>query len=687
MSHYLAFVLSNLLAVVVSFGLAHALLPGRTRPQLALATLAGYPLVIIIALLLLGVTGVLTTLGVYLVFVPTACLALLWLGLRRGVSPIATPAINANSSVGSQLAQLAIPISLLAAFASVVVLKASFSGTEFFTDDLGYHAPNVARWIQDGQFTYVTRNLTAYYPFNCELLSLWYVLPFHSDAWAALGGVFWLALIACAAAAVGRELGLTAAAGTLVAVLTICSPSIIWLVRTFSPTDLAAASLILAGIYFTALAIRRIPVGSGASETLYAGLLVGAALGCKVTVAPVFVVLVAALLFTKKRFRSVLIFCFGAALTGSFWYIRNWIDTGNPLFPAEIGPFAGPWTQQQQSVEKLVRLVGKSQSLPQMTEILKKDFDWPQSLAALSVVGYVAALAAELFRTASSSEDNGALRRILLVSGISLLIVYPFAPFSGNDYSWRYITAPFLIGLVLYGRLIDERHWLHWFWRSMALLAVVTCWPGPGKSILVAFVGGAVGLFALHLAVYRLRDLSSVNLAIGSLAGIAALCVALAILTNHQQRATNDNLRQYGAPDQPIGLAWNALDAAPPGSRVAWFLNRSYDYFPLFGRRYQFDPVAVDSNGKLTPPLHELFAGNPTIEVSRSKKSAMPRDAAELLNHLRDAKVDYVLVSKWPVAAWPPQHALLEKSDGLRVFYQDDYSVIWKIKRARQSND
>jgi hypothetical protein len=682
--HTLAFVISNLLAVLVALGLACSLLSGRPRSQIAIGTLVGYPLVIIAALLPLGAMGHLSMFGVFVVMAPAAIVILIWLAARtRRQTPGNLPLTVVENPLQERLAQeLAVPVCLLAAFAGVVVFKACWSGTQFFADDLGYHGPTVARWIQDGRFSYVTRNFTAYYPFNCELLSLWYVLPLHSDAWVALAGLVWLAMSACAAGALGRELRLTAVPAALVMVLTICSPSIDWLVRTFSPTDLAAASLALAGLYFTGLVLRRSSADSAIAESLYAGLLVGAAVGCKITVIPVFVVAVLALLFGRTRFQSVLAFCLAAVLTGSFWYIRNWIITGNPLFPAAIGPFAGPWTRDQQAVEKLANLVGKSPSLPKLGEVLKKAIDWPVSLAALSVIGYLAALLRELTAGRSSADENHSLRRLLLVSGLALLAAYPFVPFSANNYGWRYVTAPFLIGLVLYGRLIDERHPLHWFWRAVALVAIVTCWPGPGRTILVAFLSGALGLAVLYLVVHRSWRLSSASIVVASLAGTTALFLGLAALTNHQQRATDNALQQYGAPDRPIGKAWSALEAAPPGSSIAYFMNRDYEILPLFGRRYQFDPVAVDSSGNPLLPLFERFRADPTLTVFHAKMP-LPGDPAELIHNLQTAGIKYVFVSKWRADDWPPQHAILAHSDHLRVLYQDDYSVVWRLTSKR----
>ena len=128
------------------------------------------------------------------------------------------------------------------------------------------------------------------------------------------------------------------------------------------------------------------------------------------------------------------------------------------------------------------------------------------------------------------------------------------------------------------------------------------------------------------------------------------------------------------------------LIEVPPDARMACFMNRSYDFLPLFGRHYQFDPVVVDANGTPTLALHERFGRDPKFTMSVSKAKP-PKESAELLNNLRTAGINYILVSKWPANDWPPQYALLVGSDDVRVFYQDDYSVIWKLKHVPTIRD
>ncbi len=301
-SHQLAFVISNVAAAIVALGLAHALFPGRTRSARGAGDARGISAGHHRHVIAIGgdrqsdatwrICGIDSRRGC------RTAMARQSIGetsaLRRPLNLIASRRQNPHSAGD--------PHQLIGRICQRrIQSRLAGRARNSFPTILVITAPTVARWVQEGRFSYVTRNLTAYYPFNSELLSLWYTLPFHSDAWAALSGLIWLGLIAAAAAALGRKLGLAAASAALVAVLTICSPEIVWQVRTFSPTDLAAASLILAGIYFAAVAIGRDSNGAGTSEALYAGLLIGAAVGCKVTVAPVALVVFLSLLVRRPR--------------------------------------------------------------------------------------------------------------------------------------------------------------------------------------------------------------------------------------------------------------------------------------------------------------------------------------------------------------------------------------------------
>lgn len=86
-----AFEVSNALAVVVALGLECTLLPGRSRAQIALAALVGYPLVITLTRLLVGAVVILVLDAGYFVMVPVAIVTILWIIVQRRNRPKTPP--------------------------------------------------------------------------------------------------------------------------------------------------------------------------------------------------------------------------------------------------------------------------------------------------------------------------------------------------------------------------------------------------------------------------------------------------------------------------------------------------------------------------------------------------------------------------------------------------------------------
>src|SRR5262249_45728408 len=151
--------------------------------------------------------------------------------------------------------------------------------------------------------------------------------------------------------------------------LVAASPGIAWMLRTFSAADFTGPAMLLTSIAFLAPleqhngsssmsptrplsalpaeAVRR----ARSVDVVFAGLTAGFAIGCKVPF--VFPVAFLGIWIVIAREPGVTIgqglkraalFAIAVIAMGSYWYARNWILTGNPLFPGKVWPFDGPVT-------------------------------------------------------------------------------------------------------------------------------------------------------------------------------------------------------------------------------------------------------------------------------------------------------------------------------------------------------
>ena len=76
---------------------------------------------------------------------------------------------------------------LIAALLGTTLLLRTVATPILETDSLVYHLPAVAQWYQAGTLSPVPRpDQIAYYPYDWELLSLLFVLPFGDDTAAAV---------------------------------------------------------------------------------------------------------------------------------------------------------------------------------------------------------------------------------------------------------------------------------------------------------------------------------------------------------------------------------------------------------------------------------------------------------------------------------------------------------------------
>jgi len=701
MSGAYLFVLVNGLAILVSLALSEWGFRGRESWRRGFGALAAFPIVCVGSLIAANAISGLrasTLLGVLAILAILAGAGLV--RARRSGPPIpaappaATPA-DPGGADALRLIALGLSGGLLAAWTGRTLL----GGTRFVWDDLTYHATLPAWWLTSESLSLGALTFQAYYPLNAELFSLWFLSALGSDAFASAAVFFWGVLAASAVAILVRALaGPGPATGLVVAVL--LGSNVVWnRGNTFSATDLASAACLLAAIAFSLPRVRGFGSArdTGASDdcidAFATGALAGFAAGCKVFYLPA-ALLVGAVLARRalrrdlrRAWRPIGSFAVALALTGSAWYVRNWIHSGNPIFPASWTFFDGPFgADAQASTQLAARIAASPFDLEMWRSVLVSRANWPPSLAVVSAIGGIGALGFA-GRNRSANDSLEAVRSMLLLAGGCMLLVYPFLPFSatGNRPDipmhtgyLRFLILPFAAGIALFGHRLRHDSGSPALWGAATVLAVAAAWQLPALQSVTAF-GSGVALMALRGPVReRLRGVST-----SPLRGFAACCVALIALglwTPMKQRATDENLFAYRAKWGPIGDAWRSLEGLPDGSRIAFFMSEPLEYtqfYPIFGRRLQFTPVAVNADGTPRRPLHETWRGDGTWWSSWETRKD-PVDAAALARNLRASGAEYALVTQWSLGGWPPQYEALRELPGVAL-YDDEYSVLFRL--------
>lgn len=558
----------------------------------------------------------------------------------------------------------------------------------FVWDDLAYHATAPAWWVQQQALAIQPFTYQGYYPFNAELMNLWFMLPIGHDLQANAGSVLWAVGLAAAGSRIALKLGQSLAPTLAFWAMVFAAPGISGNFARFVPNDLAAGAGLLMGLAFCFV---EPDARLRARHALLAGLGAGLALGTKVAVLPAAGLMGLWWLWQSVRHKEAKpVLGFAAALfaTGAYWYVRNWVVTGNPLFPAEIGPFEGPFDKDAQSRSSIVSMVLAPETFQEQLGMvgyfLHRRLTWPAPMGIAAVAG-LAVGAWQVWRDRLRNPRRAAWLGLMVVAMGVMLLHHPTVPFSGGNNrpvpqkmgTHRYLLPVFLIGLSMFNSLWPHRKpWATLVPPVLFALAPLMVWHLKLKP----FPLGGLALGALGALIWQRWPGPSRSLV--RLWPVLAV-VLLADVTGKQER-TDREIFTYERPN-PIGKAWKALEDLPPGTRVTSFsrVRTSNLMYPMFGRRLQLVPVELAPDGTQRPLLHERWRDEEYGWWSDHHVS--PTVGKQLLRALLEARVEVVLVTKWnaepELRLWPWQRSRLEgELPADRRLYGDDYSELWDLR-------
>jgi hypothetical protein len=310
---------------------------GESRATTATRGALGAFAAVVVVEELLGLCGRLAAVPIALALAGTGLLAVL--AARR-----------APRDPGLPRAPLApLEAGLLAALAVALATRAwdGAHRTTFLYDTLSYHLHAPATWLRDRRISIVPAVFgdpaPAYAPANVELFFAFLLAPTRSGALAQAGQAPLAGLAALALAATVREAGGPRAAALAAALAFLLVPEV-WQQATSAMTDVGAAAFFFAALPFVVrLARARDAPGSeavtrdAAALGLAAGLCAGAKVVGAVFVLPVLGVGAALCARGGRRvWRSLGALALAFVATGAFFYARNLIATGNPLYPLAL---------------------------------------------------------------------------------------------------------------------------------------------------------------------------------------------------------------------------------------------------------------------------------------------------------------------------------------------------------------
>lgn len=514
-----------------------------------------------------------------------------------------------------------IDVAYLAALGAAIVFRAwaGLHKATFLYDTLSYHLHVPAAWLADRRLEIVPAVFgdpaAAYAPANLELWFAFLMAPLRSDVLAGSGQLPFAALAAAAIVAAVREGGGRRGAALAAALAFLLIPEI-WQQARTAMTDLGMAALLLAALPF-AFRLRR---AATAGDLLTAAAALGLAVGTKYVALPLAApfVLAVALAAARGRSRPAALAAGIAVLlvllaTGGFWYLRNLVVTGNPLYPVATVGFPGLYDRavmRAWDYHLPIRDVG---TLGEMLAAAGLGF---VLVAALVLIArrprpelWLAAALVGIFWLAVPYQES---RFLLAAFGAAAVAIGRSAAGPGGELDWR-LGALLLAGLVEF--------------------------PTVERALIVpaGLAGGGAALGWRRVPARWRRPVAIGAVATLLAGGAVGLGVGL-----HDYRARDPSYALGGELDD----AWAWFRANVRGARVAY--TGTNLAFPLAGRELSNRVGYVNVAGAPGDRLHDFAARAPAGARAATPEPAPYRDGGSFdvwLRNLRAAGAEVLFVA------------------------------------------
>ena len=403
--------------------------------------------IIVILATILGIVGVLSG-PLLLVCAGLAALTLLFL-FRALDDPIS---IDPSEAVGLFL------WGTLLAYSIALVITKGLGQIPTDWDSLAYHIPFVNHWLQ-ARSLYIPDCGRGTQPGNNELLAFWMVAPFSGDFLVALNNLPATVLFACFAYALARQMGSPPLWAHASAFVLVCQSVTLTHLITVE-NDVAVAASFLASVYYAFRFVenqnRAVLLFGGISIGLLAGVKFYA-IGYSVLVLGIWILLTFGTTGKSAAKRVLFVGISGAMIFGGYWYIRNLLTTGSPVYPMEF-------FKQADTLSQLYPETGRSTFFgnrrPELLPLYLRAI-WnvmgPAQLGGfvlvpLSLTWLLGSVGWMHFRGISSTPAWPRLGMVGLLVGTGLLLgITPFAveddPGTLNQLSWSWPYCPVRYGL------------------------------------------------------------------------------------------------------------------------------------------------------------------------------------------------------------------------------------------------
>ncbi len=584
-------------------------------------------------------------------------------------------------------------LAVIISFAAVKV-AINLMNPPFGWDNLNYHFTYPVEWLKYGNLNMPISisgdPSVSYYPINGSLFFLWFILPLKNVFLADLGQVPFFIAAFFATYSLARKLSLSKEYAFFSAAIFTLVPNYFKQLK-IAYVDIMVAALILIALNYLFLLYKK----PSAKNTFFYSLAIGLMLGTKTTAMPL-----AAILFLpffgvflgKKKmsnFGSLFFLSLAVILvTGGFSYIRNFIQTGNPLYPLDFKVF------------NIHLFKGVADNAAYRTAIRPGDFSpgkllFHEGLGVQTTLLFLPAifLGLPLSLWRKRGELSFYLVYFLILPFLFILTFRFIIPLP----NLRYIYAAFAVSAVIAFYVADILRIPKIVLRILVVICVLASIGELAKSfeLISALIISAVLFFILPESLHFIKNRKLTKII---LVGSLGIFLALALLEKDYVR---NEYRRYITMAKYSGFwpdatkAWDWLNTNTFGDNIA-YIGRPVA-FPLYGTNFKNNVYYVSVNTVEPAMLHYFpdskyiwgYDGNLAFRNFEDKHNYRGNaDYNVWLENLRKKNTDYLFVYSEVNTKLQEPFPMEEKwaSAHPEIFeraFENNIIHIYKIKKGR----
>ena len=677
----LSFVLMNLAAGLSAVFVSRYFFNPANKADYFISFFIVFLTQVIVSLLILGVIGKLYIVNlIVLNFLILFAVLIISRRLKLQASSLNT-IVNEFADSKMQVFCLAVIISF--ALSKILV---NLANPPFGWDSLNYHFTFPVEWFKQGNLntpiTIFDDPSPTYYPINGSLFYLWLMLPFKSVFLADLGQFPFFIVAVTSVYGIAQKIGLNKTNSFYSSILFALIPNFFKQLQ-IAYVDIMVGALFLACVNYL-LALKKV---FNLQNVLLYSLSLGLLIGTKTTALPFSILLIIpflVMLFQNNgRIRFVSVFLFSVLILGSFSYFRNFIQTGNPMYPLDfklfnLHVFNGV-------LDKTIYASHFAASDYSLSKMLFHEGLGAQALL-LILPGVFLALPVA-FMKKKREMSLGFI--YLLLMPLLIYFIYRYIVPLANV---RYLYAMMGIGVILGFYLFELLNFKKWMVNILVIVCIFSSIPSLAKrqELVSSFILLVVS-FLLLINFKRIKLFNNKKTALG----VIVVSMFILLIGGERYYTKNEFPRYYKMvkysgfwPD--AAKAWDWLNNETVGNNIA-YTGRAVP-FPLYGSNLKNNVYYVSVNS-IQPAKLQYFSNSkyeygPGFEsllksIEQENNYRGNADYNIWLGNLLKANTDYLFVyslQQTKSLIFPIEDSwAMTNTDRFRLVFINDTIHIYKI--------